>query len=193
LVTDVYDPNISSGYKLGGFFEIKKNGKQKANTGYVQNYESEHGNVQILVPEYNVFSHIDPKTKQVDGGFLDNIFEIIQASATTTAITDMNSPGHPRLAFTRESLKEHFDVFVKTHSRCGLFCPHLLKFYQRIGFLKALNWANQLKPQLVLPKINMTEGKPVQGLLSHLFRKSYETKQKAARYQLEPEKITPKQ
>jgi len=110
------------------------------------------GNASI--PEQlNPFSHID-ELGEIDSEYLQDMYELlypgeelhidftkpapyfkIDKIGKQNRFLDPKSPFfNPRL----EALRSEIKTFVETHTDCGPTCSHLLRFYQRKGFFKAL-------------------------------------------------------
>ena len=64
-------------------------------------------------------------------------------------------------------LQQELTRFVKTHSKCGELCPHMQKFYQKIGFFKALE-NFKYKKMVSIPKVNIGEDRVSKKVLKHL-------------------------
>jgi len=151
----------SSNFKLAGFLTHKKK-KENRTEGSLSLKSTKVGGDYKVLPPMNVFNNLS-SDGQVKTTFLDDIYELLVAGGSTNIIDDQGKV----IQFSKKNLEREINRFVKHHMSCGAYCSHLVRFYQRIGFLKALSWVDS-KEQYMLPKVNVGEEKTIRSLLERL-------------------------
>lgn len=135
-------------YALGSIFEKKVNHRDKNRIiKVVENKESADQVHKEPPGPINIFKQMDANGKVIKT-FLADMHEMLQIAYDNGA-QKVRPP-------SKDELERDIETFVKEHNNCGHLCGHLLRFYERIGFLKALQHfkAGQRK---MLPKINIGE------------------------------------
>ena len=157
--TDLNDP--AADLKLKGFVEFKRRQHLCRLLSPAPHLEP-WTEFRVVPQALNVFPHLDP-TGIVSEGFVRDLFEIVSWRPGQ----DLGSPPAGSRNLRLDDLRQELHTFVKGHAKCGEVCPHLQKFYERIGFLKALEKFRN-KKALKMPVVKIGEDRISQKLLKDM-------------------------
>lgn len=114
-----------------------------------------NGEMHMIPEEINPFSLAGDDDKKKDEFVRDMLEVLYPKEFHSTKEKPLTIEGIP-LAYRIKVFREEIFSFVEKHSGCGHTCPHLMRFYERKGFFKSLNFYKNMRV-VKMPKVAVGE------------------------------------
>ena len=144
--------------------------------------------MHMIPEEINPFS-IPLDNEERKDEFVRDMFEVLypKEAGNNQHEKGLNIEGIP-VRYRVKAFKEEIFTFVEKHSGCGHTCPHLLRFYERKGFFKSLNFYKRLRT-LKMPKVAVGEDMATTTVLKRR-KKMDSVRQWVVQYKNFPSKVS---
>ena len=174
--TNTFSKRLEAGVQLFEHYKQHKIVKQsELPEGGSQPWEQDRFTPVPMPEPLNPFYHVDPQGK-IDEDFTSEIFKMANTTKVTGAIgkhknfdpmlhNDWSLMHLPSPHFQADGtqvekrykqFRNELVTFVTSHSRCGPNCPHLLRFYERVGFFRGMeHWAKRNLTAKPLPTLEI--------------------------------------